>query len=55
MRQIGFDLCFGFGGFWWGDLRVSMVPRGHWKRKNVEEVYLMDKLAHKEIHLLESK
>ena len=29
MGQLGLDLCFGLKEFWWGDLRVSMVPRGH--------------------------
>ena len=55
MDQIGLDLCFGLGEFWWGDLWVSMVLRGHWKRGSVEEAQLLEELAHEEANLLKSK
>ena len=55
MGQLGLDLCFGAGEFRWGDLRVSMVPRGHLKRENVEETQLLEELACEEMNLLESK
>ena len=37
MGQIGLNLLFGTNEFQWGEIKIPMIPRGHWSRKRLEK------------------